>query len=101
MDAITYSYAREHLASTMTQVCDNHTPVIITRQKAKAVVMAIHRYDELQESLALLRMLAVSTEQMQAGLHRSADELFDDLERELDQKDADAAAGCVGAAQNG
>lgn len=96
------SWIKDNATQMIRDIEESGKPVVITQNgKAKAVVMAIHRYDELQESLALLRMLAVSTEQMQAGLHRSADELFDDLERELDQKDADAAAGCVGAAQNG
>lgn len=59
MDAITYSYAREHLASMMTQVCDNHTPVIITRQKAKAVVMmSLDDYNAIEETAYLLRSQA-------------------------------------------
>lgn len=62
------------------------------------MVIDIHRHDELQESLALLRMLAVSAEQMGAGRYRPADDLFDELERELDQKDA--AAGCTGTVQD-
>ena len=55
--------------------------------------MDIQRYDEFQESLALLRILVVSAEQLKAGQHRPADELFDELERELDQKDAASEAG--------
>jgi len=31
MDAITYSTARAHLAKTMDRVCDDHEPLIITR----------------------------------------------------------------------
>ena len=59
MDAITYSYARENLASMMTQVCDNHTPVIITRQKAKAVVMmSLDDYNSIEETAYLLRSQA-------------------------------------------
>ena len=59
MDAITYSYARENLASMMTQVCDNHTPVIITRQKAKAVVMmSLDDYNAIEETAYLLRSQA-------------------------------------------
>ena len=55
--------------------------------------MDIQHYDEFQEGLALLRILAVSAEQLKAGQHRSADELFDELELELDQKDAEPIAG--------
>ena len=39
MNAITYSHARENLAATITNVCTNHDPVIITKKGTDAVVM--------------------------------------------------------------
>jgi Phd_YefM. len=35
MDAISYTAARQNLAETMNKVIDEHTPVIITRQKSR------------------------------------------------------------------
>jgi len=56
MDAITYTYARSHLAKTMEKVCDDHSPVIITRQNQRAVVMiALEDYQALEETAYLLR----------------------------------------------
>jgi antitoxin YefM len=56
MDAITYSHAREHLAKTMRQVCDDHTPIIITRQKERAVVMmSLEDWNAYEETAYLLR----------------------------------------------
>jgi len=56
MNAITYSAARENLASTMTQVCDDHSPVIITRKRDQAVVMlSLEDYESLKETAYLLR----------------------------------------------
>lgn len=56
MDAISYTAARTRLAKTMTQVCDDHTPVIITRSKAASVVMmSLEDYEALQETAYLLR----------------------------------------------
>lgn len=96
------SWIKDNATQMIRDIEESGKPVVITQNgKAKAVVMDINRYDELQESLSLLRMLAVSTEQIKAGLHRPADELFDELERELDQKDAEATAGSKGVAQNG
>ena len=96
------SWIKDNATQMLRDIEESGKPVVITQNgKAKAVVMDINRYDELQESLALLRMLAVSTEQMKAGRHRPADELFDELERELDQKDAEAAAELPGDAFNG
>ncbi|HRQ87526.1 MAG TPA: type II toxin-antitoxin system prevent-host-death family antitoxin, partial [Bacteroidia bacterium] len=39
MTAITYTAARENLASTMDRVCQDRDPVIITRNRDQAVVM--------------------------------------------------------------
>lgn len=56
MDAITYTHARTHLAKTMEQVCDDHTPVIITRQNQRSVVMmSLEDYQALEETAYLLR----------------------------------------------
>ena len=56
MNAITYSQARQNLAATMAQVCDDGDPVIITRQRAESVVMlSLHEYEALEETAHLLR----------------------------------------------
>lgn len=56
MKAITYTAARENLASTMESVCVDHDPVIITRNRDQAVVMiSLEDYDSLQETAYLLR----------------------------------------------
>lgn len=56
MEAITYSAARANLAKTMEQVCDDHTPVIITRKNNKSVVlMSLDDYQALEETAYLLR----------------------------------------------
>lgn len=56
MTALTYSAARENLASTMDRVCQNHDPVIITRNRDQAVVMlSLEDFESLQETSYLLR----------------------------------------------
>ncbi|WP_404418324.1 type II toxin-antitoxin system Phd/YefM family antitoxin [Marinospirillum sp.] len=56
MDAISYTSARSNLAKMMQQVCDDHSPVIITRSKAPSVVMlSLEDYEALQETAYLLR----------------------------------------------
>ena len=56
MDAITYSSARANLASTMDRVCNDHEPLIITRNGEKAVVMlSLEDYKSLEETAYLLR----------------------------------------------
>ena len=56
MDAISYTAARADLAKTMEKVCEDHAPVIITRSKARSVVMiSLEDYEALQETAYLLR----------------------------------------------
>jgi antitoxin YefM len=56
MDAITYSAARANLASTMDRVCDDHQPIIITRNGQQSVVMlSLEDYSALEETAYLLR----------------------------------------------
>jgi len=56
MNAISYTAARANLASTMAQVCDDHTPIIITRKsEGPVVMMSLEDYNAMQETTYLLR----------------------------------------------
>ena len=56
MEAITYTNARQNLAKTMEKVCQDHSPVIITRKKNDSVViMSFEDYKALEETAYLLR----------------------------------------------
>ncbi|WP_110576766.1 MULTISPECIES: type II toxin-antitoxin system Phd/YefM family antitoxin [Marinomonas] len=55
MDAISYTAARANLAKTMAKVCDDHSPVIITRKSESPVVMmSLADYQSMQETAYLL-----------------------------------------------
>jgi len=55
MDATTYSSARANLASLMDRVCDDHEPVIITRNGQQSVVLlSLEDYKALEETAYLL-----------------------------------------------
>lgn len=56
MTAISYTAARENLASTMDKVCDDHAPIIITRNRDQAVVMmSLEDFEALEETSYLLK----------------------------------------------
>lgn len=56
MRAITYTAARENLASTMNSVCNDRDPVIITRKRDQAVVMmSLDDYESLTETAYLFK----------------------------------------------
>lgn len=56
MDAVNYSYTRQHLTAVMDKVGQDHAPVMITRQKgAPVVLMSLDDYNALEETAYLLR----------------------------------------------
>jgi len=56
MDAISYTSARANLANTMTKVCNDHAPIIITRKsEAPVVMMSLEDYEAMEETTYLLR----------------------------------------------
>ena len=67
MTSITYTAARENLASTMDRVCAHHDPVIITRNRDQSVIMISHDdFEALQETAYLLRSPANAKRLMSA-----------------------------------
>ena len=51
METVTYTEARKNLVKTMEKVCDDHAPVVITRQKADPVVLlSLEDYHSLEEN---------------------------------------------------
>jgi antitoxin YefM len=65
MNAITYTAARENLASTMDQVCRDRAPMIITRNRDQAVVMI--SLDEFEALEANARRLLESIRSLESG----------------------------------
>jgi antitoxin YefM len=55
MATISYTAARSNLAKTMQKVCENHTPIVITRSNAEPVVMiSLSDYEAMQETNYLM-----------------------------------------------
>jgi antitoxin YefM len=74
MDAVTYTSARQNLAKTMDRVCNDHEPIIITRNNDQSVVMiSLDDYNAMEETAYLLRSprnakrLLESIAQLEAG----------------------------------
>jgi antitoxin YefM len=56
MDAIPYTRLRSDLARQMDRVCEDHTPIIVTRKASSSVVMiSLEDYEALEETTYLLR----------------------------------------------
>lgn len=78
MDSISYSAARRNLGKVMDQVCNDHSPVIITRKgKASTVMMSLKEYQAVAETTYLL------------GSRANALDLFESI-RELENDKEDS-----------
>ena len=71
------SYLKAHAAEIIRTLGDRSEPLIITQNgEAKAVVQDIDSYERMQESVALLKMLALGDRQIEAGQVRPAAEVI-------------------------
>lgn len=62
------SYLKANAAEVMTTLTESGSPMIITQNgEAKAVIQDIASYEETQETLALLKILALGQQQVEAG----------------------------------
>jgi antitoxin YefM len=56
MKSVSYTKARNSLANLMSEVCDSHSPVIITRTNQNCVVMlSLEDFESFQETAYLLK----------------------------------------------
>ncbi len=74
MDVLTYSDTRARLKAVMDKVVEDRSPVVITRQKAEAVVMvSLSDWNAMEETAHLLssaanaRRLADAIDELEAG----------------------------------
>ena len=81
------SWLKNNAKQLIESVDETGNPMIITQNgEAKAVVMNVREYDQMQESLAMLRLLADSSADVEAGNLRDSDEVFADARRMIAQK---------------
>ncbi|MCG8642496.1 MAG: YoeB-YefM toxin-antitoxin system antitoxin YefM [Desulfobacterales bacterium] len=80
MRAISYTTARNNLASTMKQVCEDHDPIIVTRKNNESVIiMSLEDYESLNETAYLMqspknaKRLIDSIEELKAGKGKERD----------------------------
>ena len=62
------SYLKTHAADVMRQLRDQGEPLVITQNgEARAVIQDIESYERTQETLALLKILALGNRQIEEG----------------------------------
>ena len=72
------SYLKANAADMLDKLAEQREPVLITQNgEARAVLQDVASYDEMQETLALLKLLALGQQDIDAGRHEPVDAVFD------------------------
>lgn len=62
------SYLKANAAEILLKLAEQREPMVITQNgEAKAVIQDVASYEETQETLALLKILALGTREIEAG----------------------------------
>jgi len=78
------SYLKAHAAEILRNLGEQQEPMIITQNgEAKAVLLDVQSYEQAQETLALLKILALGNRQVEANQVLEADEVIERLRRRL------------------
>jgi prevent-host-death family protein len=78
------SYLKAHASELIRNISTNKNTLIITQNgEAKAVVQDIKSYEQTQESLALLKILAQSTANLDKGRFKAASKSFLDIKKKI------------------
>ncbi len=76
------SYFKSHASEVIREVVENHNTFVITLNgEAKAVVQDIREYEKMQESLAMLKILALSRKDLENGKFREVKDVFQDIRK--------------------
>lgn len=78
------SYLKSHTAEALRDVSEGQRTMVITQHgEAKAVLQDIASYEQTQESLTLLKMLAQSSKSIQEGRSKPLKKAFSDVRKHV------------------
>jgi prevent-host-death family protein len=76
------SYLKSHAAEIIKDISENREPMLITQNgEAKLVVMDVKSYEEQEETLALLKILALGNREIEQGKFRDVEDVFAELDK--------------------
>lgn len=78
------SYVKAHATDIIKNMAETRTPIIITQNgEATAVLQDIASYEEIQESLAMLKILAMGQKDVEEGRVKPAEQAFADIREKI------------------
>ena len=76
------SYLKSHAAEIIKDITESREPILITQNgEAKLVVMDVRSFEEQEETLALLKILALGNREIELGKFRDAKDVFAELDK--------------------
>ena len=80
------SYFKNNMAAVIRKLNEDQGTMIITLNgEAKAALMDIKAYEDLQETMAMLEMIAQGNKSLAAKRDRPAEEVLDELEERIEK----------------
>ncbi len=78
------SYLKAHASEVIREISKKNKTIIITQNgEAKAVLQDIKHYEQMQESLALLKILSQSSIGLKKGKTRSLKKAFESIRKKV------------------
>ena len=76
------SYLKSHTAEIVKNISESREPLLITQNgEAKLVVLDVKTYEEQEETLALLKILALGNHEIEQGKFRDIEDVFEELDK--------------------
>ena len=81
------SYLKANAAKISLELTESEGPMYITQNgEAKMVVQDVKSFEKTQETLAMLKILALGNQQIESGNIQAGDSAFDNLKQELNDR---------------
>ena len=76
------SYLKSHTAEIVKTITESREPLVITQNgEAKLVVMDVKSFEEQEDTMTLLKLLAMGNREIEEGKFRDAEDVFAELDR--------------------
>ena len=80
------SYLKAHASEIIRNITNTHKTLVITQNgEAKAILQDIKKYEQIQDSLALLKILALSSKSLKEKDYKPVSESFKSIRNRINQ----------------
>lgn len=77
---IPISYAKAHTAEVIAGIVKEHKPIVITQKgRARVIIQDLHSYEQIQDSLTMLKILAQSQKNIRNNQFKPLKRAFADI----------------------